>query len=84
MSEGFRVADHPAGQLLDALGVTITLADGQQLVEAVVVGKAIGFGDERSTSLVIGSSNGLDWISQRGLVAAADDVLSGDIRRDED
>jgi hypothetical protein len=78
------VADHPAGQLLDALGVTITLADGQQLVEAVVVGKAIGFGDERSTSLVIGSSSGLDWISQRGLVAAADDVLSGDIRRDED
>lgn len=79
------MADHPAGQLLDALGVTITLADGQQLVEAVVVGKAIGFDDvERSTSLVIGSSDGLDWIAQRGLVAAANDVLSGDIRRDED
>lgn len=79
------MADHPAGQLLDALGVTITLADGQQLVEAVVIGKAIGFDDvERSTSLVIGSSDGLDWIAQRGLVAAANDVLSGDIRRDED
>jgi hypothetical protein len=79
------VADHPAGQLLDALGVTVTLADGQQLVEAVVIGKAIGFDDvERSTSLVIGSSDGLDWIAQRGLVAAANDVLSGDIRRDED
>lgn len=79
------MADHPAGQLLDALGVTVTLADGQQLVEAVVIGKAIGFDDvERSTSLVIGSSDGLDWIAQRGLVAAANDVLSGDIRRDED
>lgn len=78
------MADHPAGQLLDALGVTIALADGQQLVEAVVVGKAIGFNeDSRGTSLIIGGSDGLDWIAQRGLVAAANDVLSGDIRRDD-
>lgn len=78
------MAEHRAGQLLDALGVTIGLAEGQQLIEAVVVGKAVGFDeDSRGTSLVIGSSDGLDWIAQRGLIASANDVLSGDIRRDD-
>ena len=80
------MVEHSAGQLLDALGVTIALAEGQQLVEAVVVGKAISFADDdaRGTSLVLGSSDGLDWIAQRGLVASANDVLSGDLRRNDD
>jgi hypothetical protein len=77
------VAEHSAGQLVDALGVTVALAEGMQLVEAVVIGKAVGFDEgTRGTSLVIGSSEGLDWIAQRGLLGAALDVVRADIVRD--
>ena len=69
-----------AGPLVDALGVKVSLSEGQHLVEAVVVGKVVGF-DDGGTSLVIASSDGLDWISQRGLLAAAADVLLTDLTR---
>lgn len=74
------------GPVLDALGVHLHLEDGQQLVEAMVIGKVVDFGEDRrvGTSMVIGTSDGLDWISQRGLLAAARDVLTADILRSTD
>ena len=66
----------PAGPLLDALGVTVEIEDSQRLVEAVVIGKI--FDLERDvTGLVIGASQGADWLTQRGLVEVARDVLRG-------
>jgi hypothetical protein len=83
VSEVFRVAEHSAGQLIDALGVSVALTEGMQLVEAVVVGKAVGFDEgSRGTSLVIGSSEGLDWIAQRALLGAALDIVRADVIRD--
>lgn len=73
----------PIGPLLDALNVRIRLDDGQQLVEAMVIGKVVDFRVERrtATSMVIGTSDGLDWIDQRGLLAAGTDILLADIVR---
>jgi len=73
----------PIGPLLDALGVRISLDEGQQLVEALVIGKVVDFEADRrvATSMILGSSDGLDWISQRGLTAAATDILTADILR---
>jgi hypothetical protein len=69
-----READQPVGPLLDALGVTIELDANQQLTEAIVLAKVVDFADN-TTGLVIGASVGLDWISQRGIVSAAQHIL---------
>jgi hypothetical protein len=82
------MGDSPVGPLLDALGMTLTLADDQYLVEAMVIGKLVRFdGAAADTSLVLGASVGLDWVGQRGLLAVAADVLTAELCRpltDED
>jgi hypothetical protein len=64
------MTDQPAGPMLDALGVTLDLDEGQQLTEAFVIGKVSDF-ESGGTGLVLGTSEGLDWIGQRGLLDAA-------------
>lgn len=68
------MSDQKVGALLDSLGVTMDLGEDQQLVEVVVLGKVAHF-DTGGTSVVLGNSEGLDWISQRGIVSAAQHVL---------
>jgi hypothetical protein len=68
------MADEKVGALLDSLGVTLDIEDGQQLTEVVVLGKLADF-ESGGTSVVIGGSEGLDWIAQRGLVSAAQYVM---------
>ena len=74
----------PVGELLDSLGVRLRMADHQQLVEVLLIGKMVDFNGHGSTSLVIGTSEGLDWLGQRGLLGAAQDVLTADILRGAD
>ena len=84
---GDRRCDHTlAGPLLDALGVRLPLAADQQLVEVIVIAKAISFGDDDlpRTVIVVGTSDRLDWIAQRGLVAVASDILADGLREDHD
>lgn len=69
------MSDQSAGPLLDALGVTLDIEEGQQLTEVLVVGKLADFNGDGGTALVIGASAGIDWVSQFGLLAAADMVL---------
>ena len=71
------MSEQPIGPLLDALGVTIELEDNQQLTEVLVLGKGTDF-DSNETALVLAASTGLDWISQRGLVSAAQFILDQD------
>jgi hypothetical protein len=66
----------PAGPVLDALGVTIELGAHQQLTECVVVGKVTDFADgDTGPALVIATSEGLDWVAQRGLLSTGLYVL---------
>lgn len=65
-----------AGPLLDQLGVKVDLDEGQQITEVVILCKIADF-DSGGTALAIGISDGLDWIAQRGLLAAAEHVLNG-------
>jgi hypothetical protein len=76
----------PVGALLDALGVRMSLGEGQQLVDAVVVGKLVDFNADprHATSLVLGASEGMDWIGQCGLLSAANAVITADISRGGD
>lgn len=67
----------PLGTILDALGVVGTLQPGQQIVEALIICKVIDFENDNQVSVLMASSDGLDWIAQLGLIAAAKDVASG-------
>lgn len=71
------VTEQPIGPLLDALGVTIGLEPDQQITEVVVIGKLVHFGSG-ATRLFTSSSEGLDWIAQLGLIAAAKQVCNAD------
>ncbi len=63
----------PAGQILDGLGVTFDLDDGDLVHSAIVISRVLC--EDGSTSLCIGSSDGCGWLDQLGLVTAAGDLL---------
>lgn len=59
----------PIGQLLDSLGVTSTIAPDGLPVAALVLLKVVdATGDVR---LILAYSDGMDWITRLGMLAAA-------------
>jgi hypothetical protein len=69
------VADQKIGQLLDSLGVTIDLDEGDMPVDAHVLVKVVKAGG--SVSLVKGASESLDWITALGMLTAALNIENG-------
>lgn len=74
MSEPSQDTEHPAGPILTELGVTLMLNDTDRVTEVLVLAKVTNL-DTGRVSLCT-SSNDLDWIAQRGLVAAAQHMLN--------
>ncbi|MFD8771463.1 hypothetical protein [Streptomyces sp. NPDC059916] len=64
MAEGQKI-----GQLLDSLGVTVDLDEGDMPVDAHVLIKVVKA--DGQVSLVKGVSESLDWISSLGMLTAA-------------
>lgn len=61
----------PIGDLLDTLGVTATLDEGDLINSAVVILSVQG---EAGTEMSLAWSDGLDWITRRGLLEEARDI----------
>lgn len=70
------MSDRKAGEILDPLGLTLDVDDDQQVTEAVVIARCVSFGEDSRTSLIVTTTPGLDWISQAGLFAAAQQVIA--------
>ncbi len=66
------MTDQPIGPVLDGLGVTIDLADGDLVEDAVVLAKVVDA--DGDVTLSISSSEGQSWLDQLGLVTAARDL----------
>ncbi len=66
------MADQSAGQLLDALGVTIDLDDGDLPTDAFVIVKVVKA--DGTVSLMNGRSESLDWITALGMTTAAQQI----------
>lgn len=77
------MSDRPAGPIIDGLGVTLDLDDDDLLVEVLVIGKVSVMSEGGGTTVVIAKSEGMDWISQLGLIEAARQVCSGGIEQTE-
>ncbi|WP_328545453.1 hypothetical protein [Streptomyces europaeiscabiei] len=63
------MAEQKVGQLLDSLGVTLDLDDGDMPVDAHLLVKVVKA--DGSVSLVKGASESLDWITVLGMLTAA-------------
>lgn len=66
------MAEQQIGQLLDAIGVTADLDEGDMPVDAIVILKVIKA--DGSPSLVKGRSESLDWITALGMTTAAQTI----------
>lgn len=59
----------PIGAILDGLGVTLCLDPNDQMTDVLVISRVVN-ADTGQTALGV-CHNGLDWITQAGLLAAA-------------
>lgn len=64
------------GDLLDSLGVLAELDDDDMVSDALVLLKVVD--SHGAVSLCIAQSDGLSWLDQLGLLAAADAVTKQD------
>ncbi|MFD9443412.1 hypothetical protein [Streptomyces sp. NPDC060001] len=68
------MSEQPIGPILDGLGTTIFLDEGDLVASALVITKVIE--PDGDVSLAIASSEGLSWIEQNGLLASAQQIVS--------
>lgn len=68
------MADQPIGPILDGLGVTIDLDDGDLIESALVLAKHVDA--DGLVSLSLASSDGMSWLEQLGLLAAAQQIVN--------
>lgn len=64
-----------AGEIVDSLDATLEITDGQIVTDLVLVAKVAD--PEGQPAIVIGTSGGMDWITQLGIVTAAAQILDG-------
>lgn len=62
------------GPILDGLGNTLELDDGDFVVSAFVIAKVVG--KDGDVSLALSSSDGLSWIDQNGLLTSAQQIVN--------
>lgn len=67
------MTDQMIGDVLDGLGITLDLDDGDLVASALVLAKVVG--EDGEVSLFVGQSDGLSWLEQIGLVTAAQQVI---------
>ncbi|GHC37451.1 MULTISPECIES: hypothetical protein [Streptomyces rochei group] len=68
------MSEQPIGPILDGLGTTIDLDEGDLVASAFVIAKIVEVNGDVSLALV--SSEGLSWIEQNGLLASAQQIVS--------
>lgn len=79
------MAEQKIGNLLDSLGVTVDLNDGDLPTDAHVILKVVKA--DGTVSLVKATSESLDWITTLGMLTAALEIENGGYsssRDDED
>jgi hypothetical protein len=66
--------EQPIGPILDGLGVTATIEDGDLIESAVVLAKIVDA--DGTTTVGVYTSDGMDWLAQLGLVTAAHQIVT--------
>lgn len=75
------MSEQKLGEIADGQGVTIDLDDGDFVSDIVVIAK-ISRADG-GTNIGIGSTIGMDWITQLGIITAAKSIVDHGYEGDE-
>lgn len=67
------MAEQPAGPIVDGLGVTIDLADGDLVADALVIAKVVD--ENGNVSVSVSSNPSMSWLDELGLIVAASDLV---------
>ncbi|MEU6725479.1 hypothetical protein ABZ917_17365 [Nonomuraea wenchangensis] len=65
--------DQPAGPIIDGLGVTLDLDEGSLVSDVILIAKVVN--PDGQSGLAIADSDALDWITQYGLIKAAERII---------
>lgn len=68
------MTEQPIGPILDGLGTTVELEDGDLIASALVIAKVID--KDGQSTLILAESQGLSWIDQNGLLASAQQIVA--------
>ncbi|QKW31521.1 hypothetical protein HUT11_35760 (plasmid) [Streptomyces seoulensis] len=68
------MTEQPIGPILDGLGTTIDLDEGDLVASAMVIAKVIEPNGDVSLSFCL--SEGLSWVEQNGLLASAQQIMN--------
>lgn len=69
------MAEQPIGPILDGLGVTLDLDDGDLVESAVVILKVVNA--TGTVTVALQDSAGMDWLAQLALISAAKQIVDG-------
>ncbi len=77
------MTEQPIGPILDGLGVTMALDEGDLVASTLVIAKVINASG--IAYLTLTGSEGLSWIEQNGLLASAQQIVNqASIGREEE
>lgn len=76
------MSEQHIGQLLDSLGTTADIDPEDMPTDALVILKVVR--QSGGVAIVIGASETMDWVTQKGLLAAAQDLTSGGYTESDD
>ncbi|GAA3153631.1 hypothetical protein ACFQ0X_43630 [Streptomyces rectiviolaceus] len=68
------MTEQPIGPILDGLGVSLEVDDGDLIASAVVILKVLD--KDGDAALALATSEGLSWIDQNGLLASAQQIVN--------
>ncbi|MCX4911806.1 hypothetical protein [Streptomyces sp. NBC_00878] len=77
------MTEQPMGPILDGLGNTLEMDEGDLVSSALVIAKVVDKDGE--VSLALSCSEGLSWIDQNGLITSAQQIVNqSEIRKSGD
>lgn len=68
------MTEQPMGPILDGLGNTLEMDEGDLVSSALVIAKVVDKDGE--VSLALSCSEGLSWIDQNGLLTSAQQIVN--------
>lgn len=68
------MSEQQIGERIDAAGLTLDLDDDDLVSDYMVIAKVVR--SDGQPTVAIGNSDGMDWLTQLGILAAANQIIN--------